>query len=157
MEQRTKCVLPGLGGSPRDRAATGRLTNIARKLCGASKRSSANFATFSLVCEWQRTKLNLISLWRSVARAPARPHRPTAPIRHRRPKPSIFRFENARAVHLGGAARFTYTGSNAFRNRPCLPKTSSVLIANRNTGPLGVDLAGYDPGRPERAAARRAV
>src|SRR6516164_3310491 len=99
MEQRTKCVLPGRGGSPRARAATGRLTNIARKLCGASKRSSANFATFSLVCEWQRTKLSSISLWRSVARGPARPH---PLIRHRRPRANIFRFETARAVHLGG-------------------------------------------------------
>src|SRR5215510_6495671 len=102
MEQRTKCVLPGRGGSPRARAATGRLTNIARKLCGASKRSSANFATFSLVCEWQRTKPSSISLWRSVARGPGRPHRPTALIHHRRPRAKIFRFENARAVHLGG-------------------------------------------------------
>src|SRR5215831_19412177 len=98
MELRSKRVLLGLGGSPRDRAATGRLTNIARKLCGASKRSSANFATFSLVCEWQRTKPSSISLWRSVARG----HRPTALIRHRRPRANIFRFENGRAVHLGG-------------------------------------------------------
>src|SRR5262249_53519401 len=67
--------LPGLGGTlRRRRAATGPLTNIARRPYGAWKRSSGNFRNSSFACEWRRTRRSSISSWRSAAHVPTRHH-----------------------------------------------------------------------------------
>ena len=50
-------------------------TTIARKPCGASKRSNASFTTFSVACAWPRTKPSSINSWPIVVRALARQRR----------------------------------------------------------------------------------
>jgi hypothetical protein len=79
---------PERGGRRRARAATARLTSIARTPCSASKRSSASSTTSWLACGWRRTRPSSISSWPNVAPAPGRRRPDLAAelnlLRHRR-------------------------------------------------------------------------
>jgi hypothetical protein len=85
------CTAPAPIGSSRLRAgvAIALLMNIAKRRYGGWKRSSGNFRSFSLACEWRRTRRSLISSWPSVAPA-AIPHRGTAPARRHRRRTEVF-------------------------------------------------------------------